>query len=416
MTGLRAIVMGAARQLWLWRYRKHFVSKPAASLPRLLVDVSVICRKDAQTGIQRVVRAIWTELGKQNGTTFELVPIVATSSGGYRKVPIDFLERKPLRRFGEIAAAGRGDCFLGLDLAAHYLPHYSEQLRSWKAAGAQLSIVVYDLLPALHPEWFLPNVGARFRRWLTFLADVADRAVCISQQVAVDLEAHLQISGRKKLHVSTIPMGSDLAASRPSEGICDDVARLLHRLERHPAVLMVGTVEPRKAYDVALNAFDHLWRSDPKAPDLVIVGKAGWMTERLQDRLRNHAEHGNRLHWLQTVSDEGLTRLYEASTGLLMTSYGEGFGLPVLEAAAHGKPVLARNLPVFREQERRWISFFDDDRPEMLARSIAQLARTERRGVTGAARLPTWHDSVNELLKVLGFGDQKRKANVGKSI
>ena len=129
---------------------------------------------------------------------------------------------------------------------------------------------------------------------------------------------------------------------------------------------MVELIQPRKGYDVALAAFEHLWRKlGDHAPALVIAGRPG-RTAKLQNKLRN-TRIGRRLFWLPAVSDEGLARLYETSRGLLLTSYAEGFGLPAIEAAMHGKPALVRDLFVFREQQLPNLSYFTDDGSAALA-------------------------------------------------
>jgi glycosyltransferase involved in cell wall biosynthesis len=171
---------------------------------------------------------------------------------------------------------------------------------------------------------------------------------------------------------------------------------------------MVGTIEPRKAYDTALAAFEFLWRERGReAPDLVIVGKAGWKTEQLQQRLRTHREAGKRLHWLDNVTDEGLGRLYEACRGLFVCSLGEGFGLPLGEAMMQGTHVLARDLPVFREQNLPNVSFFEDDSPDVLGEQLMALARLGPLPSHIKLNLPTWNDSVDSLLVNLGICEEE---------
>jgi glycosyltransferase involved in cell wall biosynthesis len=167
---------------------------------------------------------------------------------------------------------------------------------------------------------------------------------------------------------------------------------------------MVGTIEPRKAYDKALAAFEHLWRErGGDAPDLVIVGKGGWKTAALQERLRTHPENGKRLHWLNQVSDEGLCRLYESCRGLLMASHEEGFGLPLAEAAMQRRHVLARDLPVFREQKLPNVLYFEDDRPRALGEQLMKLTRFDPKSLNTNLDLPTWSDCVDSLLENLGI-------------
>jgi glycosyltransferase involved in cell wall biosynthesis len=163
--------------------------------------------------------------------------------------------------------------------------------------------------------------------------------------------------------------------------------------------MMVGTIEPRKGYDVALAAFEFLWATHTSdAPELVIVGKPGWKTDPLQQRLRSHPEAGQRLHWLNSASDEDLCLLYEGCRGVFMPSRGEGFGLPLIEAAAHRRFVLARDLPVFREQKLPNVMFFSDDRAPALGDRLMDLLNTSLAGPAPGTELPSWTQSVEQLL------------------
>jgi glycosyltransferase involved in cell wall biosynthesis len=152
-----------------------------------------------------------------------------------------------------------------------------------------------------------------------------------------------------------------------------------------------------------LEAFEWLWRTRPgDAPDLVIVGRPGWKTPALQEKLRSHAERGARLHWLTGVSDEGLCRLYDACTGVLIGSYGEGFGLPLVEAALFRRHVLARDLPVFREQRLPNVTYFIDESPAALAERLVELVSSGKAGPAPSATLPTWSHCVDGLLQEMG--------------
>lgn len=402
MRKAKRIVGLGARQAWLWRHRYSFSSGGRDRLPRILVDVSEIIRHDAQTGIQRVVRAIWTELSKRSGTNFTVHPIYATSRRGYCYAPVSFLEHRAIRVEGEPVGMGSGDHFLGLDLSAHLLPKFCQQLRAWRANGAKAHLVVYDLLPLLSPEWFSRPARNHFRRWFQLLCFDTDQAICISDQVARDLAS--QLPRDSLLQINRLLMGSDIASSRPSVGLSKDVCGVLERARTRPAILMVGTIEPRKGYEVALAAFEHLWHCDPaNSPDLVIVGKRGWKTSALQDQLMSHPELGKRLFWLEGVSDEGLCKLYDAARCALIASRGEGFGLPLIEAAAHRCHVLARDLPVFREQRLQNVSFFSDDCPAALGGRIMNLLEMSAERLVVVPNLPTWSESADHLLAEIGI-------------
>jgi glycosyltransferase involved in cell wall biosynthesis len=65
---------------------------------------------------------------------------------------------------------------------------------------------------------------------------------------------------------------------------------------------MVGTIEPRKGYAQALDAFEAIWR-DGCPIQLVIVGRIGWKVESLVARLRSHEQIGDRLRWFDSADD-----------------------------------------------------------------------------------------------------------------
>src|SRR5690349_24389970 len=119
----RAGIIGA-RHAWLWRHRDAYGEFSMAAKPRLLVDVSAIIWHDAQTGIQRVVRAVWSALYDRSGDDFELVPVYASSAHGYCYGRTDHLGYPIPAETNSAVRVKPGDKFLGLDLSAHLLPKY----------------------------------------------------------------------------------------------------------------------------------------------------------------------------------------------------------------------------------------------------------------------------------------------------
>jgi glycosyltransferase involved in cell wall biosynthesis len=263
--------------------------------------------------------------------------------------------------------------------------------------------VVYDLLPLVQPSWFTSSAASHFQKWLDVLAHEADQAICISDHVGQEL-ARCVARWDRPLQIVRLQMGADIAGSVPSVGVSNEVRAITERMRARPAVLMVGTIEPRKGYDMALRSFEHLWSARPfDAPDLVIVGKSGWRTSELQEKIRSHPELGHRMHWLDQVSDEALCLLYDACRGLFMPSRGEGFGLPLFEAAMHRRFVLARDLPVFREQRLANVLYFRSDDAPLVAERLLQLLKTAAEHPAPALKLPTWNECVDGLLTQMGI-------------
>ncbi|MDZ7598487.1 MAG: glycosyltransferase [Desulfobacterales bacterium] len=86
---------------------------------------------------------------------------------------------------------------------------------------------------------------------------------------------------------------------------------------------------------------------------------------------RAHPQANQHLFWLEGISDEYLERVYEVEApASIAASYGEGFGLPLIEAAQHKLPVIVRDIPVFREVAGEHAYYFDAQTPDTLARTI----------------------------------------------
>ncbi len=372
---------------------------------RLFVDLSTIAQRDAGTGIQRVVRALWAQLDRAQLQDYVVIPVAATARRGYRIVPLADGEITLPEDGAPLIEMCAGDIFLGLDLAAHRLWRHRRQVRRWKRRGATIAITVYDLLPLRQPAWFPSSTVRNFKRWIRILDRYGDIALCISRHVADDLAQQMETrwwGGRSKLVRTLLPMSGDVAGSRPSEGMRPVDIAVLQAIDQRPTVLMVGTVEPRKGQDILLDAFEWLWAEmGTDAPMLAIVGRPGWRTDALQRRLTTHAARGTSLHWLDAASDEALTALYARASMVVVPSRGEGFGLPVIEALGQGRKVLARDLPVFRELERDGLYYFASEAPEPLGQAILEtLAQPEPAIRTSD---DDWSRSLAALLAALGI-------------
>lgn len=396
---------------WLFRARgwghgaRRRTDHPSDRLRMLAVDLSTIAQHDAGTGIQRVVRSLWEQLRQATLPGFELVAVAATVKGGYRRADLSdggIALPDPKQPLVELQS---GDIFLGLDLAAHRLWRHRRQVARWQRHGASIAMVIYDILPLRRPDWFPPSTARHFGRWIRIIERHCDTALCISQSVSVDLDDVLRTRRSKRRPVirhALLPLSGDIGASRPSRGMDADGHALLMRMRRRPTILMVATVEPRKAHAPLLDAFDRLQgRLGEQAPDLVMVGRPGWRTEDVQRRMTDHARTCAGFHWLRDVSDEFLTALYDNAALVVVPSLGEGYGLPIVEALRHGRRVLARDLPVFRELQQSGLDYFPSDAPDALADAIiASMNAPQPPSINYAGG---WDESLARLLKALAI-------------
>ena len=330
--------------------------------PQLFLDISVLANTDARSGIQRVVRSILLECINNPPKGFNVVPI---RFDGDRYHSAEEAASKicstPLNKTDEIVDFHQGDIYLCLDLLMHFGGSLHTVHRDMSLRGVQLNYIVYDILPLKNPEWWDPIIAPQFRCWIDEICKTADNLICISGAVADELrdwqENNRSIKSPIKQAILSFHLGAELSTSLPSKGIPDEAALIARAMENSTSFLMVSTLEPRKGHAQAIDAFELLWAKDTNAC-LIIIGKLGWKTGGLAERISGHAENGKRLFWLQNASDEFLEKMYEEADCLIMASLGEGFGLPLVEAAQHKLPIIARDLPVLREVGQEHAHYF----------------------------------------------------------
>jgi glycosyltransferase involved in cell wall biosynthesis len=400
-----------------------------AVAPQLLVDVSAVARDDLKTGIQRVVRAQLWELMQMATTRFRVHPVYLTDEGGqwhYRYAQRYEHTLLGTDSYGVVDApvqVKQGDVFYSPDFFPGAVSEAAGTglYTRWRAAGVSVNFLVHDILPVLRPDFFPARTDRIFENWLHAVSSYSDRLICISAAVADETRAWIRKEAPQRAlpQFAVLHHGADINASRPSSGLSDDAQAVLADIAAAPSFLMVGTIEPRKGHLQALQAFEQLWAAGADVR-LVVVGGEGWKglpdSERrtipaIMAALSGHPELGRRLHWLQHISDEYLEQVYAAGACLLAPSEGEGFGLPLIEAARHRLPVLARDIPIFREVAQQHAAYFSGDSGAELAAAVQEWLREHAAGRTiGSDSMPwrTWADNARALAAIL-FGTQNNQ-------
>jgi glycosyltransferase involved in cell wall biosynthesis len=392
---------------------------------RIYLDVTATRSVDRKTGIERVTRALVLALLHNPPAGYLAEPVFLSNVAGqfrYRKAVQYTLELLQCPSWGlseEPVEPQQGDVLLVLDLSgARFVDAQAAGLHErYRQRGVSVYALVYDLLPVRMPEVFPPGADQRHANWLHAISSL-DGALSISKAVRDDLvqwqiDEGLSREDRRSFRAAWFHLGADLSASLPTQGLPESAPALLNRLAICPTFLMVGTIEPRKAYLQVLEAFTQLWAKG-RDIHLVIVGREGWLDLAASERrdipqvmaqLRHHPEKQKHLHWLDNISDEYLEKVYAASSCLLAASWGEGFGLPLIEAAHHQLPILARDIPVFREVAGPYASYFTAADAASLANAIEHWLKQGADHVPqshGMAQL-TWAQSAQELMAaVLG--------------
>jgi len=375
---------------------------------QLFIDISELIRVDTKSGIQRVVRSILHELSNQKYPELRIEAVYAISGHqGYfyaRHLFVGGQNEFPLAWSDGSIEFRAGDIFLGLDLNQSVAASNIEFYKKLREYGVRVEFVAYDLLPVLLPEFFVPIAYGLHENWLKVIAQ-GDGVICISRSVAIELKQWLTDRAllQPGFRIDWFHLGADINASIPSKGKPDSTENFLVKITHCPTFLMVGTLEPRKGHQQVLAAFELLWTKDVQI-NLVIVGKQGWMVEAFVEKMQKHSEWESHLFWIDSASDEYLEEIYAASDCLIASSEGEGFGLPLIEAAQHKLPIVARDIPVFREVAGDGAFYFSGTRADNLADTIENWLKLYELGdVPSSSRISwlTWKQSTQSLMEKL---------------
>jgi glycosyltransferase involved in cell wall biosynthesis len=273
------------------------------------------------------------------------------------------------------------------------------------ACGMRVALLVYDIIPLRRPEWCDRSLVRLFAAWFGAVLPLCDRIFAISRATAHDLEHYARENGLAiALPVRPIPIGTGFSAEPPPDAI---------PAERDPApgtyALVVSTIEARKNHALLVRVWRRLLEEMPPAevPTLVFAGRVGWMVGDLIQQLHNTEFLGGKVLIIDDASDARLAALYRGCRFTLFPSFYEGWGLPVTESLAFGKPCIIANTTSLPEAGGALARYFNpdnlDDALEVIREVIkdpAGLAAWEQR-VVREFRPVSWDATAEALIEGL---------------
>ncbi len=238
--------------------------------------------------------------------------------------------------------------------------------RRARNAGARVMLVIYDLIPMTHPQFCDARLVSKFEPLMTEAIDLSQGVLAISDFCATSVRQAFSPA----VPVRSFRLGHDLrGAATPV-----DPAVYPPKLwdGSGPVFVIVGSVEPRKGHRAVLDAFERRWAAGGREK-LVILGKVGWDVDDLMRRIDRHPERDHRLFHLFGADDATLADVLRRADAAIIASHVEGFGLPLVEALAAGLPVIAADIPVFREIAEGAVRFFAVGDPDALAEALVEV-------------------------------------------
>lgn len=353
----------------------------------IFVDVTEIHIKDTKSGVQRVTNEVLRNL-KLISTEYEVKEVYALPhEGGFYLCK----NNKPLK-------ISKQDIFFGLDLSKFILQQNKFHLKKMYKNNIPVYFFLHDLMPITIPQYCNQSVIKTFPNWLRTIIQytgVISNSQSTMNELKDWLDKNPKIKRNENLKLSYVHLGCNFSTEK-------NLSFLINKNEKLN-FLMVSTVEPRKNYRIAVEAFSKLWQKNLDI-NLVIVGKKGWNCEETFNLIENSTYFNKNLFWYNTgISDEELSELYKSSTAVLITSIAEGFGLPLIEAAHYKKPIICRDLPVFREIADNHAYYFSTNDAIELSQEIENWIDlyNHNKHPTPEVKIYTWEQCSKEVFDII---------------
>jgi len=383
---------------------------------RIYIDISVLTLATFVTGIQRVTREIIVRL--LDTPEFEIILIHYNAADNvYYRVDTQAFHDYYVKHKGvkermitkirvPLDEIGAGAIFFDLDAAWMCRMKRSYLLPILKRQGARIVVHVYDVISITHPQYCLERGVYNFMNFIGAHLQYADTIITNAQATVRELE---KLSGQigctlPPCHV--VRLGADFKEQKnPDELVVEEDVQ--QAVERGPYLLMVGTIEPRKNHKLLLEAYDKGLKE--QGYSIIFAGYMGWNMEAFEKRMKEHPDYGKGVHHFEGLDDDSIAFLYRNARFLVFASYTEGFGLPIIESIMRGTPVLAADVPIYREIAGDYCVWFRQDDVEELCECVAEYEKKPAKYVILKDRMEkyqlwTWDMALNNIKKTLVSG------------
>jgi glycosyltransferase involved in cell wall biosynthesis len=287
---------------------------------------------------------------------------------------------------------------------------YYRFLQLLKRHKVTIVVICYDLIPIKFPEFSSKRFTKAFTKFYSDYSTLFDKVLCISKKSAEDyINAKNQgiFASNNSQIVQSFRLGcnyykQDFLLGEENNSLDVNFKRLINK----KYILVVGSLVPHKNIKTIIAAFDLLINPSRDDIFLIFAGNKGWHSE-TDNLIESNKMYGKLIEILGSVSDAQLDFLYQNCYCLVQASFYEGFGLPMVEALQHCKPVIASNGGSLPEVGGDFCRYFSPTQPKELYEALKELLDSEVYYNNLVYRIRneyipfSWQESAEEFLSCL---------------
>jgi glycosyltransferase involved in cell wall biosynthesis len=261
---------------------------------------------------------------------------------------------------------------------------------------SDISVLIHDVIPLSYSKYSTPETVEKFNNALQVTSDLAGRVIYNSKATQQEAEAEFARLGRVPPGV-VAHLGVDLI-STPKMGESGG---------EKPAFVVLGTIEPRKNHLLLLEIWQRFVRTLPARdiPELHIIGRRGWNNDKVFNKLDGDPRMNVHVFEHNNLSDDAMQSRLASSRALLFPSFVEGFGLPLIEAASLGVPIICGENDIYREILGDYPLYLNVDNSYAWEKEILERAgrnresEAERQARAGSVKIPTWDEHFDRIFR-----------------
>ena len=304
----------------------------------------------------------------------------------------------PAAPLGDGATFAPGDVLLSVG-CTWTVPGHAAAVAASRRRGVRVMRMIYDLIPALKPQWVAPDHTREFVHWARDVLTGSDEVLTISEFSRAEILRYCAECRFETPPISVVRLGDVL------EGSSDPMPPLPRFVPARPFFVCVSTLDVRKNHRLLYDAWSMLAvRDDAACPDLLCIGMPHLFVADLLHEIRSDRLVNGRIHMLEGIADQELGWYYANCVATIYPSRYEGWGLPVAESLGHGKLCLASGCSSIPEISPTLPAFFDPLDPHAVVELVEKCLRDpawvhERERTIRDSFVPTtWADTAGQIL------------------
>jgi glycosyltransferase involved in cell wall biosynthesis len=272
----------------------------------------------------------------------------------------------------------------------------------WVHANAISAVLlVHDLIPLHHPEWFPTKLNEHLLQKVIHSVNNEDSVVCVSEATKRDFQYY-----NSKFPVERISVAYEAAAEVFTPKVLSEKLKNKLAIDKNHYFLSVCTLEKRKNLQVVVQAYRLLLEQNSDVPKLVLTGAKGWKTGDLYEQIKDiNSRFGTKVVLSGYVNDEELAELYSNCVAFVYPSLYEGFGLPPLEAMQCGAPVITSNVSSLPEVVADAGILINPNDAQELAKAMWQISShdSEQHRIRSMSRAKefSWEKMANVIMRTI---------------